>query len=157
MKRVYRALIFIFICEAVGLIGSVVTLSAIYLWYAGLIKPTFSPPNWLFGPVWTTLYLLMGIAVYLIWEKGIGKKKIKEAIFYFTVQLSLNFIWPFLFFGLHWLFISFLELTVLWFAILLTIFKFWKIEKTAASLLIPYILWVSFAAVLNYSLFVLNP
>lgn len=158
MKKINlkNLVIAIMLCQLAGIIGSVFTSPSIPTWYASLVKPGFSPPNWLFGPVWISLYALMGISAYLIYEKGIKKKKIKTAIYIFAFQLVLNSIWSILFFGLHNPFLAFIEIIILWSAIILTIKRFYEINKTAAYLLIPYILWVSFAAVLNYYLYILN-
>jgi tryptophan-rich sensory protein len=136
-----------------GLIGSVFTSSSVSTWYTTLVKPSFNPPGWVFGPVWTTLYILMGISLYLIWT---NKKRTNIALWMYGIQLVLNALWSFLFFGLRNPLAAFIEIIILWIAIVATIIYFYKISKPAAYLLIPYILWVSFAAVLNYSLFVLN-
>ena len=146
----------IFICQLAGIVGSIFTISAIPTWYAHLTKPAFSPPNWIFGPTWTILYTLMGIAMYLIWEKGIQKKSVKEAIWIFGLQLLLNFFWSVIFFGLKQPLLAFGEILFLWLAIGVTMTKFYKLSKTAAYLLFPYILWVSFAAVLNLKIVLLN-
>jgi len=146
----------ILICNLAGIIGSVFTFSAIPNWYATLVKPELSPPNWVFGPVWTTLYTLMGIAAYLVWEKGIKKKEVRKALGVFGVQLVLNSVWSIIFFGMNEIFYAFIEIIFLWLAIAASIFLFYKIDKRAAYLLIPYILWVSFAAFLNYNLWLLN-
>jgi benzodiazapine receptor len=149
-------IISIIICQAAGLIGSIFTAPAIPAWYAGLIKPSFSPPNWLFAPVWLILYTLMGVAAYLIWEKGISKKKVKTALIIFAVQLILNSLWSIIFFGWRLPQYAFVEIIALWVFILLTILNFYKISRTAGLLLVPYLFWVSFAALLNYSIFNLN-
>ncbi len=156
MKRIFSLILAILICQAAGLIGSIFTAPAIPAWYAGLAKPSFSPPNWLFAPVWLILYTLMGVAAYLIWEKGIGKKKVKTALTIFTIQLVLNSFWSIIFFGWRLPQYAFLEIIVLWFFILLTLLNFYKISRTAGLLLVPYLFWVSFAALLNYSIFKLN-
>lgn len=139
-----------------GIIGSFITIGTINSWYKTLSKPSFNPPNWVFGPVWTILYLLMGISAYLIWQKGVNKKKVKVALSIFGLQLILNFLWSFLFFGLHSPLVSFVEIILFWIMILFTIFKFYKLSKPASYLLIPYIFWVSFAAILNLSIVILN-
>ncbi len=146
----------ILICQLVGIIGSIFTVSAISGWYATIQKPLFNPPNWLFAPVWTTLFLLMGISLYLVWEKGLEKKEVKLAVSVFGVQLALNILWSFLFFGLQNPFLAFIEIVLLWIAILATTILFYGISKKAGLLLIPYLLWVSFAAFLNYSIWILN-
>lgn len=155
MKKVVRLLSFILLCQLAGLIGSIFTFQAIPDWYVTLNKPIFSPPNWLFGPVWTILYTLMGIALFLVVEKGKGKKR-KIAIKVFLTQLALNSLWSIIFFGLKLPSLAFLEIVIMWTFIILSIKQFLPISKTAAYLLVPYLLWVTFASVLNLSIFVLN-
>ena len=156
MKSLATLLAWIIICLAVGFIGSIFTIPSIPTWFAGLNKPPFSPPNWIFSPVWTTLFILMGISAWLIWEKGISNKEVRSAIMIFAAQLVLNMLWSILFFGLKSPLSAFLEIIVLWLFILATILSFYKISKPAAWLLIPYILWVSFASVLNLSIWLIN-
>ncbi|MEJ2306479.1 MAG: tryptophan-rich sensory protein [candidate division WOR-3 bacterium] len=146
----------IIICQLAGIIGSIFTTPAIPTWYANINKPTFRPPNWVFAPVWTTLFLLMGIALFLIWRKGLNEKDIKIAIAVFAFQLVLNTLWSFLFFGLESPFAAFIEIIFLWVAILASIILFFRISRLAGALLIPYILWVSFASILNFSIWRLN-
>jgi benzodiazapine receptor len=146
----------IIICQLAGIIGSVFTTPAIPRWYANINKPSFNPPNWVFAPVWTTLYLLMGIALFLVLRKGLNEKDIKIAIAVFVFQLVLNSLWSFLFFGLESPFAAFIEIIFLWAAILISIILFFRISGVAGALLIPYILWVSFASVLNFSIWRLN-
>lgn len=146
----------ILICQLAGGIGSFFTTPAIPTWYADLAKPSFSPPNWLFGPVWILLYTLMGIAAYLIWKQGFNKKEIKIALAIFAIQLVLNVLWSVIFFGLRSPLFAFLEIIFLWIFVLLTLLSFYKISKPAGLLLLPYILWVSFAAILNLSIARLN-
>lgn len=157
-QKLIRLIVSIAICQAAGIIGSVFTVSAIPTWYAGISKPAFAPPNWIFAPVWTTLFLLMGIALFLVWERYLEKKGKEEkiAISVFGVQLGLNILWSVLFFGLRSPFLAFIEIIVLWVFIALSIMKFYMISKNAAYLLVPYILWVSFAAFLNYSIWIIN-
>ena len=142
--------------QLAGIIGALFTARSVQTWYTTLQKPSFNPPSWLFGPVWTVLYLLMGIAAYLVWAKGWTVPGVKTALFVFALQLVLNSLWSILFFGVRQPGWAFMEIVVLWAAIVVTIVLFWKISRTAAFLLVPYILWVSFAAVLNYSLWRLN-
>jgi tryptophan-rich sensory protein len=146
----------ILVCLIAGLIGMIFTSSAIPTWYAGLEKPSFNPPNWIFGPVWTTLYILMGISLYLVWSKGIEKKEVQQGMLFFGIQLFINALWSIIFFGLHQPLIAFIEIIIMWIMILITIIKFYNISKPAAYLLIPYILWVSFASVLNLFITMLN-
>jgi benzodiazapine receptor len=154
MKSWKMLVLFILICQLAGIVGSVFTTPAIPTWYAGISKPDFTPPNWLFAPAWTTLFLLMGVALYLIWEKGFKKNRI--AVYVFAAQLILNIIWSLLFFGLQNPFFAFVEIIILWIAILATIILFCRVRKEAGIILIPYIAWVSFAALLNYSVWMLN-
>ncbi len=156
MKDIKKLVISILIPLAVGSISSFFTMSSIPTWYNALTKPTLSPPNWVFAPVWTLLYILMGVSLYLIWKKGFGKKQVKTAVYLFSIQLLLNFLWTFIFFGLKNMPFAFIEIVVLWFMILVTIIKFYKISRQSAYQLIPYILWVSFASYLNISIFLLN-
>jgi len=156
MRKGWLLLISIIICEAAGLIGSVFTSSAIPTWYAALAKPGFNPPNWVFAPVWAILFLLMGISLYLVWVKGTNAKRAKPALIIFFAQLVLNILWTILFFGLQLPLAAFIEIVILWLFILWAIIRFYQLSKPAAYLLIPYILWVSFAATLNFSIFVLN-
>jgi len=156
LNNVLKLIIAISVCEIAGVIGSVFTVSAIPVWYAGLAKPAFNPPSWVFGPAWTTLYFLMGVAAFLVWKKGIGRKDAQMALGVFGVQLFLNAIWSIIFFGLKnpgW---AFLDIVLLWFAIVGTIIVFHKISRKAALLLLPYLLWVSFAGYLNYSIWQLQ-
>jgi len=146
----------IIICEGVGLIGSIFTFNSVNTWYTTLNKPFFNPPPWIFGPVWTTLYFLMGVAAFLVWKKGLKNKKIKRALTYFSIQLFLNFLWSALFFGLHNPLLGLLDIVLLFISIILTIIIFYKISKAASYLLIPYLLWVSFATLLNFSIVLLN-
>jgi benzodiazapine receptor len=151
----YFKLIFsIVICQLAGVIGSFFTVSSVSTWYVTLNKPFFNPPSWLFGPVWITLYFLMGISLYLIWNNV--DKDTKSARIVFFVQLGLNTLWSLLFFGLKSPFLAFIEIIVLWLFILLNILFFYQKSKAASYLLIPYFVWVSFASVLNFSIFYLN-
>lgn len=155
-NRFLKITLAIIICELAGIIGSIFTSPSIDGWYASIVKPELNPPSWVFGPVWTTLFALMGIAVFLIWEKGLSHKGVKFALGIFTVQLVLNIFWSIIFFGLHSPGGAFIEIIFLWLAILATIVSFVKISKLAAWLMIPYIIWVSFAMYLNYSIWILN-
>ena len=146
----------ILLCQFAGIVGSVFTASSVQTWYVTLQKPDFNPPSWLFGPVWITLYTLMGISAYLVWDKGWKKNQVKVALLVFAVQLIMNSFWSILFFGLQSPSYAFIQIIFLWLFIVLTILKFYKISKTAGLLLIPYLLWVSFAAILNYYIWQLN-
>ena len=153
MNKPTKLIISILLSLSAGAIGSIFTFRSIPTWYNTLNKPAFNPPNWLFGPVWTTLYILIGISVYLVWT---NKKKNTTAFIIFGTQLFLNALWSILFFGLKNPLIAFIEIILLLAAILYTIIIFYKIDKNAAYLLIPYLFWVSFASILNFSIFYLN-
>lgn len=164
INNFFKLIIAIGVSELAGIIGSFFTISAIPTWYAGLVKPTFNPPAWVFGPAWTTLYALMGIAAFLIWKNGWERKDVRTALGVFGIQLFLNAIWSIIFFGstsltingLNNIGIAFIDIILLWFAIVWTMVVFYKISKPAAWLLVPYLLWVSFASYLNYSIWILN-
>lgn len=146
----------VLVSELAGIIGAVFTVSAIPAWYAALQKPLLAPPNWVFGPVWTGLYLLMGVAAFLVWRKEPQRPSVRPALAIFGIQLVLNAVWSVLFFGLRSPAWALAEIVFLWFAILWTMLVFYKISKPAAWLLLPYILWVSFAVYLNYAIWTLN-
>jgi benzodiazapine receptor len=152
-----KLVVSVFACQGAGAIGSIFTASAIPTWYATLEKPFFTPPNWLFAPAWITLYLLMAIAAFLIWRKGLGQEGVKAALLIFLVQLVLNALWSVVFFGLQSPLWGMVVILALWVAILLTIIRFFKLSTAAGSLMLPYILWVSFASALNIAIFMLNP
>lgn len=156
MTNALRFLISIVVCEMVGIAGSIFTRLSIASWYAGLHKPAFTPPGWLFGPVWTMLYLLIGIAAYVVWKQGLVNWQVRHALFLFVVQLVLNFFWSILFFGLHSIIAGLIGIVLLWFAILFTLYSFFRLSPAAGVLLVPYFFWVSFAMVLNYALWLLN-
>jgi tryptophan-rich sensory protein len=124
-------------------------------WYAGLAKPAWNPPNWVFGPVWTVLYATMGVAAWLIWLRR-ADTPVQAALTLFGIQLVLNALWSWVFFGWHWLGLAFVELLLMWVAILATTVAFWRIRPLAGWLFLPYLLWVAFAGVLNLFLWRLN-
>lgn len=155
-KDVSRLVICILICQCAGLIGSLFTRPSIPSWYSNLDKPPFTPPNWIFSPVWITLFLLMGISLFFIWRRGLAKRKVRVALGFFGSQLIFNILWSVLFFGFRSPLAGFIDIAVLWVAIALTIFYFLQVSKTAGVLLLPYIVWVSFAAVLNVFIWRLN-
>jgi tryptophan-rich sensory protein len=145
------------VCQLAGLLGAIFTSSAIPTWYATLEKPPFVPPDWTFSVVWTFLYLLMGLALYIVWRKGWDRRDVRLAMGVFGVQLFLNFLWSVLFFGLRSPLLGMIEIIFLWFAIVATIWLFYRISRLAGALLMPYLAWVSFAALLNYYIWLLNP
>lgn len=148
-KNFFKLLGAIILCQLAGIIGTVFTMDAIPTWYAGLIKPVLNPPSWVFGPVWTILYTLMGISLYLVWQK-----KGKTGIFF--VQLVLNALWSIVFFGLKDISLALVVICMMWISIVSTIVVFYKISRPAAYLLLPYIAWVSFALYLNLAIWRLN-
>lgn len=161
-KSIFKLLLSIILCESAGLIGSFFTISAISTWYKALNKPSFSPPNFLFGPVWTILYILMGISFYLIWIKLEDKKyikrvkNIKNALKIFLIHLFFNASWSIVFFGMYDIFLAFINILIIWVFIIVLIFKFSKIDQWSSIFLVPYFLWVSFATILNLFLLILN-
>lgn len=140
--------------QLAGAIGALFTVKAIPTWYTTLNKPSFSPPNWIFGPVWLTLYLLMGVALYLNWVKKTKQAKFNVRLFF--IHLFFNAIWSPVFFGAKNLFLALYIILIIWLMILVMIYNFWKVSKTSSLLLIPYLLWVSFATVLNFFVWRLN-
>lgn len=146
---------FVVLCLAAGGIGSIFTAQSVGDWYVALRKPSFNPPSWVFGPVWTALYIAMGVAAWLVWRRQ-GAPGVWTALAVFGVQLALNVLWSYLFFGLRLPGVAFAEILVLWAAILATILLFRPISPLAAWLLVPYLAWVSFASLLNFSLWRLN-
>jgi tryptophan-rich sensory protein len=156
-----RLLFFIIICQLAGIIGSIFTVGSIPTWYASLVKPEFTPPGWVFAPVWILLYLLMGISAYLVYSSNNNKNKkintnTRAALIIFAIQLVLNLFWSIIFFGAHSIVGGLAIIILLWFSILATMIKFYEINRNSALLLIPYLLWVSFAAVLNLYVWMLN-
>ena len=151
-----RLIISLALPQLAGIVGSVFTTSAIPIWYATLQRPSFSPPNWLFGPVWILLYILMGISVYLVWQKIDKDKTARGALWLFWIHLFFNAIWSIIFFGLHNPGLAFVNIIIIWLLIIILMVKFWKINKWSTYLLIPYLLWVSFASALNYFIWYLN-
>jgi translocator protein len=155
MNSFSRLLVSIALPLAVGIIAGIFTTRAIPDWYATLNRPAFSPPNWIFGPVWTMLYLLMGISLYLVWSEEPSQVR-TFAIAAFVIQLFLNFCWSFLFFRFRLIGVAAAEIILLWLAIVITLFLFYKVRPLAAWLNIPYLLWVTFAAILNSAFYKLN-
>ena len=157
IRDIWKLVVSIIACLAAGAIGSIFTRQAIPTWYATLEKPAFNPPNWVFMPVWTLLYILMGIAAFLVWRKGLENRQVRIALIVFLVQLVLNALWSVAFFGLESPLYGVVVIAALWVAILFTVLKFYRISLAASVLVWPYLLWVTFAAVLNVSIWLLNP
>jgi len=145
------------ICLSAGYIGSIYTTPEIPTWYAGLHKPDLSPPSWVFAPVWTALYILMGLSLFLIVRSSGKKSDIAVCLLLFGLQLVLNVLWPFVFFGLHSIFFGLLCIIALLGMLLCTIIQTFRISLSASLLLVPYLFWLCFATYLNYCLFILNP
>jgi len=157
MNKISRITIVVIICLAVGYLSGMVTRASITTWYPTLVKPSFNPPNWIFAPVWTSLYVMMGVAAGLIWNQITTQKAaVTKALQFFTIQLVLNALWSYLFFGLHNLMLATIEVVLLWLMIFETYSQFAKINKTASYLMLPYLAWVSFASVLTASIWWLN-
>ncbi|WP_264526104.1 TspO/MBR family protein [Flavobacterium sp. N502536] len=157
MNKIVKIAIALVICLMVGYSASVVTRPSVETWYPTLIKPVFNPPNWIFMPVWTLLYILMAVAAGLVWDKIKEQKEtVKIALGFFLIQLTLNAIWSYLFFELKNPMLALIEIVLLWLMIYETYLKFIKINKIAGYLLIPYMVWVAFAGVLNASIWWLN-
>ena len=154
MNNTLKLIISIVLPQVAGGLGALVTISSVGSWYQTINKPSFTPPSWLFGPAWTTLYLLMGIAMFLIWKSDHSQKK--TALWLFGIQLFLNGIWSPAFFGLESPILGLVVIVPLWVMILVCIKVFFPINKTAAYLMIPYLMWVSFATALNASIWYLN-
>ncbi len=157
VKKIARGLISLGLPFSAAAIGSYFTTPAVKGWYQDINKLSFSPPDWLFAPVWTILFLLMGIAFYIVWSNRKKDKERRVAITLFIIQLILNAFWSILFFGIPNFAAAFVEIVILWIFIILTMIAFKRVSKRAYYLLIPYLLWVSFAMVLNLGLWLINP
>ena len=157
MQKIHRIALVVTTCLVIGYLSSLVTKERITTWFPTINKPVFNPPNWVFAPVWTILYVMMGVAGGMIWNKlETDQENVKKAFMFFIIQLGLNALWSYLFFGLHNPFLALIEIILLWLMIFETYNQFKKIDKIAAYLLLPYLAWVSFATVLNASIWWLN-
>ena len=156
MSNILKLIVSISIPLLIGFTSGFFTITGVGSWYQTIQKPSWNPPGWVFGPVWTTLYVMMGIALFLIWKSSANKDVKQTAILLFSIQLILNFFWSFIFFNQQQPGWALVEIIILWSAILITIFSFSKINNTASWLLVPYISWVSFATILNYTIWKLN-
>jgi len=156
MNNTVKLVISVALPLAVGGLSGYATARGVSTWYPTLIKPSFNPPAWVFGPVWTLLYIMMGIAAFLVWRRGLDADGVKIALTVFAIQLALNGLWSILFFGLQAPGWALAEIILLWMAIGITTLLFWRVDHTAGLLLLPYWAWVSFATVLNASLWWLN-
>jgi len=155
-KKLTYIILSVLICLLIGFLSSFATQSSVNDWYLGLNKPSFNPPNWIFAPVWPALYILMGVAAGIVWSKGFHHIWVKTALYHFGFQLLFNALWSIVFFGLKNPFWAFLVILVLLTLIALTIKWFRVVSKLASFLLVPYLLWVCFATLLNYKIWELN-
>lgn len=156
-NELFRLILSIIICQMAGIIGSIFTAGSVTSWYPTLVKPSFSPPGFYIGLIWIVLFTLMGISLFLIWRETPSNPAARIALYFFAVQLIVNVLWSVAFFGMRSPISGLVVIAFLWVLILITIIKFWPINGTAALLLIPYIVWVSIAAYLNFSIWRLNP
>jgi benzodiazapine receptor len=156
MQKIVKIVLVVLVCVSVGYLSGTVTRDSITTWYPTLVKPFFNPPNWIFAPVWTVLYIMMGIAAGLVWTSDSDVKVIKKALGFFAIQFGLNALWSCLFFGLHNPLLALAEIILLWLMLWETYNQFKKINKVSGLLLIPYQAWVSFATLLNASIWWLN-
>ena len=154
-RNIMSLIFYIVVCFAVAAIGSLVTFPAVTDWYAGIKKPSWTPPGWLFGPVWTVLYLSMAVAAWLVWQRA-GFSGAVLPLSIFAIQLVLNLAWSLIFFGKHNIGLAFVDIVLLWFAIVATIITFGRVNMLASWLLTPYLAWVSFASALNLTIWNLN-
>ena len=154
--NVLKAIASILVCQAAGFVGSIFTAPAIPIWYKELAKPSFTPPDRVFAPVWILLFLLMGIALFLVWRVGLRDERVGKGMVVFVIQLVLNVSWSIAFFGFGSPLAGLIVIAALWAAILLTMLYFFRVSRAAGALLIPYMAWVSYAAVLNMSFYILN-
>ncbi len=155
-QKIFRFIVSFVLCQGAGLIGTVFTVGAIQNWYVYLNKPEFSPPNWLFGPVWTILYTLMAVALFLVWQTGLTNRLTKTAFWVFIGHLAVNALWSVLFFGLKSPALALIDIVLLWILIVVSMSLFYKIKKVTFWLLLPYLLWVTFATFLNFYIWKLN-
>ena len=152
-----RLVLCIVACQGAGLLGSIFTNMSVYSWYPALVKPWFTPPDGVIPAVWTLLFTLMGVSLFLAWRAGLTLPQFRGAAYAFVAQFAVNILWSAAFFGLRSPLAGLMVIALLWILILLNIYRFYPLSKEAALLLVPYLVWVSFAALLNYSILVLNP
>lgn len=156
MNDTIKLVISVAVPLAVGGLSGFATARGVSTWYPTLAKPSFNPPAWVFGPAWTLLYIMMGVAAFFVWRKGLDADGVRVALTVFAIQLVLNGLWSILFFGLHAPGLALVEIILLWAAIGTTTWLFWRVAPVAGTLMLPYWAWVSFASVLNASLWWLN-
>lgn len=157
MRKPLKLVISVLLPLLVGGIAGFFTASSVKTWFTTLNKPSFNPPSYVFAPVWTTLYIMMGIAFYLVWIKASDTTRKRKAMTVYFIQLLLNFCWSFLFFYSERPDLAFIDIVLLWISIVATLVLFYRISRPAGWLLIPYLLWVSFASALNFAIWQLNP
>ena len=156
MSNLVKLIICIVICQLAGVVGTIFRMDSIPTWYAALNKPLFAPPDWLFGPVWIMLYLMTGISLFIIWKEDLKNREVKTAFLIFILQLIISVIWSFVFFGIQSITGGLILIIILWLMVILAIIRFKSISRTAVILLIPYLLWVSYITLLNFSIYKLN-
>ena len=156
LQRWPGVILIVLACEGVGILAALATQSSVGTWYPMLVKPAFTPPGWLFGPVWTALYALMGIAVWLVGRRGWRTEGVQRAVGLFVLQLGLNGLWSFAFFGFRSVSGGFVVIVLLWIAIVLALWSFFRLQRVAGWLMVPYLLWVTYAAVLNGTIWWMN-
>lgn len=156
MRKTFQLAAAIAVCQSAGIFGLIFTAPAIPVWYAQLSKPALTTPGWVFGPIWITLYTLMGIALYLVWQKRTKEQCNCTALQLFFFQLALHALWTYLFFGLKEPLLALIEIVILFLAVSVVMWQFWKISKPAAYVLLPYAVWIVFAAYLNFAIWQLN-
>lgn len=154
MKNLVSLIVFLAVCLGIAALAGLVTTANVPTWYAGLTKPSFTPPNAIFGPVWTLLYILIAMSGWMVWRR-IGFSPIRPLMIY-ALQLALNFAWSFIFFGVHLIGLAVVDVLLLWLAIVWNIALFWRVDRVAAALLLPYLAWVSFASALTIAVWQLN-
>lgn len=157
MRKPIRLIVAVLLPVLVGAVSGLFTSSSVKTWFVTLNKPSFNPPSYVFAPVWTTLYVMMGIAFYIVWISETDKAQQRKAMTVYFIQLFLNFCWSFIFFYKQRPDLAFIEIVFLWISIVATLVLFYRISKPAGWLLVPYLMWVSFASALNYAIWQLNP
>jgi tryptophan-rich sensory protein len=156
LASLFRLLVAVALPLAAGILGAFLTVDSVRDWYPSLVRPSFAPPSWVFGPVWTTLYVMMGVASWMVWRTGAGTPEVRGALVIYGVQLALNFAWSPLFFGLRQPALALVDIVLLLGLVAWTVVRFYRVSKPAGWLLIPYLGWVAFATVLNAGFWWLN-
>ncbi|HSD14612.1 MAG TPA: TspO/MBR family protein [Flavobacterium sp.] len=157
MQKITRILTVVVTCLCIGYFSRLIIGNSIEVWYPNLIKPGFTPPDWVFAPVWSMLFIMMGISAGLVWDRmELDRINVRKGLQFFAIQLGLNILWTYLFFGLHNPLLALVEIALLWLMIFETYVVFKRVDKIAAILLLPYLAWVGFATILNAAVFWLN-